>query len=1504
MAYFLATSLPLNGVAKVYNDIQSYTGWSIRYAMTDTRLFPFSGTDTGIFYAPAELTGRVIDSTGAPSTFFNLSVLGSDGNYYPPNQLPAGVTQVGSPVINYRTPFYNSMIFRTFIGYNGTDIGSGPGIPGLSTNLANATLEPGWMLEHFQVVYRTAYLCSLPNDGGTCVATNEPAAVAGAARINGSADTTAFTYFSGGESMLEYYPGQTLLGGVQLSDGAPVGGARVTVYDGWGIPHQTVLTAPDGTFALVLPPGNDTVNVTMGTFDGLTQAGGTLLKSVKIVVPDAVGLSYNAPNLVQTITVGSGSIQGFVFWQYGSNSSYSPPADTLVPGAQVVFGGTNLTQYEATTDASGSFNLTDVAPGVYSYHVLYAGQNYTKSSITVDPGKSSNATAGLPAATILGTVRTSNGHSFPGATVSLGGPSGTLASTTSGATGDYRLGSVGAGNYTLLASVPGTDLRSASVPVTLTSGSLNVSENLTVRATGASTFVLTAAGVAPANFPVRLTPIAAYSNRSVSPLATLWNASRNATVLVSSDSGIVTATLPPGNYSVYASGVMNGVQYSGVGEASITAGLSTTSLLSLSPAVRLSGTVAAVGPQTNRTKTAVIAYLSNGDEVVTWATVGSYSLSLPAGTYGLLALEGPMNDASSVWAGLSGVTLSNPTTLPIDPVAAVRVAFQVGSPLPNGALFPAGGAAVFVSEGTGGPAIPATAQGNGSVAFYVPTTLPLTASSYCVRASALGFAPTSTCDLSPSALAALTQLVTTLDPVPVTLTVLGLPAGSSVQVNLTAESPTAVNRTLSGGPNFSFPIAPGLYSIGARAVIGGGTAVYLPPGPFATTIPLGATSYDVTLLLIPQVNSTGTLTVPSGVPLGNVTVSLSSPGLNVTVNGSEFENGFFAAPGTYSAYATASVAGTTYASLSRVTIATTGAVSPAIVLSGAGPRLLGTLVNALGKTVPLNATVFVVAPEGAVAVANSVDGTFSLPLNPSTTYSIFVNGSTVTPGPNGSFVQSWSATAGATCSLGSVNTSCTVPLVGVPRFVMLNGTLVAAGVPGTVPGTLRLVGPYPSTNVTVVTTTTGSFSASLLPGAYSLYATGGGSAEPLANLTSILALQSSSTTLSVALSPTWVDTISIVPPGGSGAGIGPVMVTITDALGTRTVYSGQTPSSPLLLALPAGTYLVRATAIGSFGGVPANASAQSTVTILNGNVGTVLSLSYVTTIAVEGTLLGSASTTVQAGGTATFSFSLRNSGNVPVTVHPEGTPSFWTFDFNFGNVTLLPGPSGTVVSGEVRVLVPAGTAVAHPGMTIEFANATGTVIGSVSPAPTINVVGYYGLVAARSPLPAQVTASVALLPFYVLNTGNVGETVDATVTDAAQLSGLGWTSGFQLAAGGAASRTFQAFLSTGGNTTVYVNLTATSSIFAVPESVTVSVSVLNASGSVSTTLTLSVPTVSVSTGPGHGAPPLTVTGPSVGPPPNSPPDWLVPFLSFVPAIALVIGIVTYRWWRTRRWTRR
>jgi dolichyl-phosphooligosaccharide-protein glycotransferase len=1497
--YFLATSLPLSGVAKVYNDIQSYTGWTIRYAMTDSRLIPFSGTDTGIFYAPADLTGRVLDANGEPETFFNLSQLGSDGNYYPYGQLPAGVTAVGSPVINYKAPFFNSMIYRTYFGYNGTEAGLGSGIPGLSIN---STIEPGWMLQHFQVVYKTAYLCSRANNSGTCVAENQPTAIAAAARTNGSADTTAFSYFSGGESMLQYFPGQTLLGEVQLPSGAPVGGARVTVDDSWGIPHMTVLTAPDGTFSIVLPPGNDTLNVTTGPLQGLSQQGSILLKTFHVNVPSAIGLSLDPPNLVQSFTVGSSSVQGFIYWHNSVNATYNPLVDRLIPGAQVVLWGSNLTRLTATTDASGSFAISNIAPGVYHYNVLYGGTNFSQSAVTVSGSSPTNATVGLMPGFVSGLAVGPNGRTpVAGATVTISDARGVVESTTTAGLGTYDMKSIGPGNYTVVAFDPASNLRAPGVPVTISLGS-NVTANFTLVPSGTSTFVLTANGAVAPDVPVRFTPIASLANSSLSPIGALAAASANGTVIVSSSSGTVTAALPAGSYSVYAAGIFNGQSYTAIGRTTIVAGVSSSAtLLPLSPSVSLSGSVAPV-PQTNgTTRSAVLAYASNGGEVATWATGGAFAFSLPAGSYSLLSLVGANSSSAPVWAALQGVSLSTPTSVALAPVSALRAQFTVAAVLASGSLYPATGATASVSAGPSGPAVSAVANSTGTVTLYVPASLAISGGSYCLRTSAPGFVPTSTCPLTPTALSALTTVRTTLAPVPVTLTVLGLPSGTSVTVNLTAESSTATNQSLYGGPTFSFTAAPGSYTIGARGTTGSGTVVYLPPGIVSETVPLGANHANISLTVLAQVNATGRLTLPSGAPAQNVTVSLSSPLQNVTVDGHDFEKGFRAAPGRYSAYATVKVGHTNYTSLSRVTIATDGNITPTVVLSTVGPTLAGVTKNATGAIVSLNATAFLVAPGGAVASAPLVDGNFSLSLAGNTTYSVFLNGSSLVPGPNGSYVQSWAVRAGATCILGSTSSPCSIPLVGAPVSVWLNGTLVASGVPGPLSGTVRLVGPYPSTNVTLVSASSGAFSTRLVPGAYSLYATGGGGSGPYANLTHVLALPSQPAYLTVSLVPTWLDTISVAPPSSGAAGLGPVTVTITDALGTQAVYTGQAPNTPLPLALPAGTYLVRATAVGTLGGVVSNASAQSTVTIANGNVGTVLTLAYTISTQVSGTIVGPAASTVAAGHNVTFAFTVRNTGNVPVTVVPVGSPSYWTFSFSFANVTLEPGATASSASGEVRIWVPWGTPVLHPGVTIQFETTNGTVVGSVNPAPVVSVVGYYGLASGVASVPPDVSPTSVQIPFYVENSGNLGETVVATISDAARIQGLGWTTGF---ASSTAPNEISAFLAAGANMTLYVNLTAASAVFVPPGTVTVALSVVNATGSISAVDVLKVPVASVSANSGLGQPPVTVTGPSVVGAPNLPPAWLIPLLSFVPAIALVVGVVAYRWWRTRRWTRR
>ncbi len=1502
MAYFLATSLPLSGVAKVYDDVQQYTGWSIRYAMSDSRLFPFSGTQTGIFYAPADLTGRIVNAAGMPTTFFNVTVITTSGSY-PAGQVPPGAVPVNYQ-INYFAPFYNSMIYHTYIGYNGTDAGLGPGIPGLSLN---APLMPGWMLEHFQVVYRTAYYCPQKNApvGSSCYsAENLPTAVALANRTNGSADTSAGAYFGGGETMLEYYPGQTLLGQVVLPDGTPVSGARVTVDDGWGIPHMTTLSARDGSFSVVLPPGNDTLNITMGTFGAQRQQDSLLVRSIPISVPQAVGLSTNAPNLVETFPVKPTTLQGFVYLNANNTSVYAPHVDPLAPGAQVVFWGANGTsRYTAVADASGSFEIPNVAPAVYNYNVIYRGYNYSLPSATATPGAPYNATVGLSPGVFTGHVVDPSGLPYLGATVTLANANGTVASTVTNASGIYHLREAGVGNYTLTAFGLSAGLRSAGIAVTAKAPGAVVVTNLTVGPTASVSLKVLRNGVPVVGVPVRFVPIATYTNASVSPLAYLAAATSNGTVVTSGAGGTVTAVLPPGTYSVYALASVGGTLVAGLADVAVSSLLPpVVAPLVLAPALRLGGTVLAAGatPQTDRT--AVIAYAPGGGESVAWTDSNrSFSFLLPAANYSLLALSGPLGLATPIYAALASADLTGPTSVRLAPVASLDPRFSVGSLLANGTLFPAAAAVVSVSLGPGQPAVSALADPKGHAVVYVPGTLPSTSSGYCVSVDSAGFAPTSICGLSPSGLSALTRVPLSLRSVSVTLRILGPPSGTPVTVNFTAQSPTATNLTLSGAAAYSFSLPPGVYGVGASAHVGNQT-VYLPPTVLSTTIPLGASVSNLTLVLVPQVTAKGVIHLPASARLANATVALSSTFFNVTVNGTAFESGFYAAPGTYSAYANVTVNGTTYTNLTSLSIAANGATSPGVSIDQGAVDLTGRLSNATGATVDLNTTVSFTSPSGATVRAAVTSGGFRVVLPPGVTYSVAATGTGLTAGPNGSFYQSWSSLSGAACSSATPVTTCSVTVVPTTLLVWLNGTLSVPGVPGAFSGTVRMVGPYPSLNTTtVVSASNGTFRARVLPGAYSLFATGGATGLARSGFASAVALPRSSANVTLSLAPTWNATVALASPNGT-AGVGPVTLVVSDVQGDRVVYTGLSPTGSVSLALPVGTYVARATAPGSEYGVVSDVVGSTTFAVVSGNVVAGVALATVPVRSVSASVVGPGSATVRVGSSVTFSFTVRNTGNAPVVVHPVGSPAYWSFNFSIGNVLLQPGSVGASVSGEVTVSVPGGTPVDHPPVAISFALGNGTVIGQVTPAPVIRVLGYYGVALGPGSATSQVGSARVLVPFYVLDTGNQKEYLRLTVTDAPRLASYGWTSAIlnvRQQHGGPITN-----LTAGENETFFVELNASGTVYLPPGTVTVSASVLNASGSISATITLGVGVASVRPNVPPNGSAIVVTGPGVGIAPAALPPWLIPALVFVPALALALGVIGYRWWRTRRWTHR
>ncbi|HYB63444.1 MAG TPA: carboxypeptidase regulatory-like domain-containing protein [Thermoplasmata archaeon] len=1495
-SYYLADHLSISGVARVYDALEAYTGWSIRYGMVDSRLFPFTGSDTGIFYAPADLTGRVINSEGVPTTFYNVTILGSDGTTYPLGPLPAGVTAVNYN-INWSAPFYNTMLYRIYIGYNGTDAGQTGGIPGLTGAAVSDRVEPGWMLQHFEVEYQTGYVCpgvKNASSGAACfTATNRPHAIAVANSTGGTANVSSIMYFQGGESILSYYPGVTLYGRLALPDGAPAAGDRVTIYDGWGIPHMTAVTNATGAFTLVLPPGNDTLNITYGSFDPLNQSDSNLVASLKLPISDALGFDENAPAMVRTFTVLNATVAGQVYWNVAGNKTFSS-SDPVIRGAQVVLAGAgNLSRFSAVSDPSGTFVLPDVPPGTYNVTVLYGGRSYNQSATNVTAGGSTNLSLGLTPSTISGTVHTRGLTPFAGATVTLSNASGVYASTTTASTGAYNFTGVAPGTYTVSAVGSGTRT-SNQVQVVIAAAGKSGSANLTIASRVAVKVELRAQGLALANATVAFSPQLSFANKSASAVGSVLATSTNVTLATTNGAGVASTALLPARYGVVALDRVDGRIFTAATTLNVTfPGISPVLSLALAPAHTVQVSVPL--PATSQNKTAVAAFGPNGTELVGWAGPNDTAvLELPNGSYTFLAVTGLPTAGAAASVALATWNSSRPSTVTMTLTSSVASRFAVGTVLADGKVFPAPNASVSLSAGGGGPTIPAVATPNGSVGFYVPTSSVGSSGGYCLRASAFGFQPNTVCGLSAGALAKLTTLNLTVRPVNVSLSVVGLPANTNVTVNITSESLGGRNVTLSGPSPFALRLPPGVYGVGAKAVLPKEHTVYLPSTVLSTTIPLGATYSNLTLIVVPEINATGKLDVPSGLEPKNVTVALASPLLNTTVNGTNFTKGFRATPANYTATVTATWNGQDYVNMSRVTILSNGTVRPKLVLDQPGVAATLTLTARNGTTVAANTTVNLVSSSGLLLRERAVLGTFNTTV-PQGTYHVYANTSVPTSGPNGSFLTNWSTGVSATCAFSPSSRSCAVPMTSLIVSVPLRGTLVAAGGTSPVPGALRLLGPYPSTLVTTISASNGTFSTMVAPGAYYGYAASSGT-PLLAGFGRLLALPSAALNITITLRPTWNAVLHLSLANSTSTSVGPANVTVTDAFGNAVTFPGVSVGTTLTVALPAGSYTVNANASGTLYGVAGTAVASASVVLATGNVVNDLPLAVPVAATVSGAVAGPPNATVADGGQGSFAFTVRATGNVPVTIHPVGSPSTWPFHFSFTNVTLQPGAN---VSGDVRFTVPAGTAVDHAPVVIAFDLPNGSEAGVVSPAPTVVVPPHYGLSAGTSgkALP-QVGSTRALLPFYVTDTGNTPETVRLSVVDAPRLASDGWGTAWVVSNSTLASGLLN--LTAGQNSSVMLNISATTAYAVAPGSVTVQAAVTNASGTLSSSVALTVPRPMVRTSPGT----LGVTGPSVSGGPSPVPLWFVPLVVFVPAIALAVGVATYRWWRTRRWTRR
>lgn len=469
------TSIGIDNLVSLYGDLVDFTGWNIRYFMVDSRMFPSSGTNTGIFYAPALLSDRRITGGSTPIDFYNIQAVTTTGQTVDIQNLTAH-DQVTQYNIVYQPMFYDSMFYKAFVGISGADVGlSNNGIPGLSTSMSRYTAMPGWNMTHFVMVYRTAYYNPFPasqvsqhRDAWTAMSYDEAEKLK--AEINagtavGVVDDSSYTYYSAGACFLEYYKGAYVNGTLTTDVGYPVGGVRVTMQDKYGIPHGSVLTDANGSYSLLAPPGNDSLAFSTGNASNPSLVGTNQITTMKFNVTDDQAMRVREDlnhdgildyMITKNFVMRSTSIGGKIYWDMDHDKNYTAGTDKLVTGSLGVAREQYTNRTFAMNTTSGTFSSM-LPPGVYDFNILVNGAVISMGrNVTATAGGQATVNMPIEPCSVTGTAFYPNGTVAADVSLQMNDLDVNFTyNTTTDSEGRYAFNQLITGNYSLSTTVPG-----------------------------------------------------------------------------------------------------------------------------------------------------------------------------------------------------------------------------------------------------------------------------------------------------------------------------------------------------------------------------------------------------------------------------------------------------------------------------------------------------------------------------------------------------------------------------------------------------------------------------------------------------------------------------------------------------------------------------------------------------------------------------------------------------------------------------------------------------------------------------------------------------------------------------------------------------------------------------------------------------------------------------------------------------------------------------------------
>ncbi len=407
-------------LSDLLTELERYTGWRIRYIAVDTRLFPFSGRNPGIFYAPAKLSDhKVVEARGitVPIDFYDIRFVTESGLEYGIQDLPPNA-RVRQQRIEYKPAFYRSMLYRVFIGYAGQWVGLDEGVPGLSEGLYQQAPAQAWNLTHFKLVYRSVHDLEndtyIPIDLALKVKQRNDSAI----RFLEPFNLPGINPLLSDTVIVRYYPGATVHGRVTMPDGTPVQGIMVTIYDEYNVPHGFAVTDSQGRYELTAVAGHlKLVFSSHYGFNGRLQRRPYVLGEVELNVTEAQAERVNqdldgngVPDYIieKDFVIRPSTVTGVVYLDLNGNGRYDSGEEVLKGAKLILRSRESGVELELETGPLGAFVLHDAPPYSYNVTVVYKGNRYEDvASFELDQGRDVVEDVGIKPMTVSGSVRVS-----------------------------------------------------------------------------------------------------------------------------------------------------------------------------------------------------------------------------------------------------------------------------------------------------------------------------------------------------------------------------------------------------------------------------------------------------------------------------------------------------------------------------------------------------------------------------------------------------------------------------------------------------------------------------------------------------------------------------------------------------------------------------------------------------------------------------------------------------------------------------------------------------------------------------------------------------------------------------------------------------------------------------------------------------------------------------------------------------------------------------------------